>query len=835
MEVLAMEASAMEVSAIFDLAQLPLILAGPILRRTEPEAVSVWIALQAPAKIQLQVIPTNAQDIDKAQPLLQGTASTVTLGKSLHVALITAQPLSAQTLVPGQLYAYDIKIYPHQDDHNLSDFSPESTDTTPLSLQQALRSSRFPDVCVSYFEHGLPTFSLPPQDLNNLRILHGSCRKLHDRELDALPIVDQMIAEAAACPDARPHQLFFTGDQIYGDEVADAFLWSIQQLQPILFGWQETVLDDIPEVHSSHLKPGERKDVAEHHAGLTASLQGDDHKTQSHLLRFSEYCTSYLFSWSECFWQFRFPPAAAVGRTGKAAKLWNQQVAHLHETALSQVNVRRALANVPVYMIFDDHDVSDDWNLNQDWCLRVLGKPLGRQVVRNALLSYTLFQGWGNTPEQFFPNTIGANLLAATESWCRSQGTDTMALETIQQAIGMPLIDPITDLPQFQKDEDVWILRRSEDSLTWHYRIAGAAHEVIVLDTRTQRGYPIDPNPETAPHLLSPTAFKQQLRSMLQVDESQARNSTELESAAPAKITFIVSPTNVFTLEIIDRIQRLGLLYDKTYDMDIGDSWNLESSARLRLMQEVFHNRQKVIVLSGDIHFGAALRIDYWHHPNQSANAFARSQIAPDACLVQLVASAICNSELLTEILQTKIKLPFSERLRYWVGYADENRETEITPGFWRSIGHWVSAIISPKQRQRSKQFAQQPINWGYRSQWLHRQPAQSPTWQQVPAWLQPLQNQPQSLNLLRRLWHWRWLQEGKEVVGLNNIGLVQLRWPSASKAADQTNHKAADTSHPIVVYDLYWYAPWKLPHVVYSRFQTVLHPKSITQNLQEF
>jgi hypothetical protein len=97
----------MKVATTFDLAQLPLILAGPILRRTEPQSVSVWIVLQAAAAIQLQVLPAAGDTIDATHPLLQGTATTIAIGKSLHVALITAQPISGECLTPNQLYAYD--------------------------------------------------------------------------------------------------------------------------------------------------------------------------------------------------------------------------------------------------------------------------------------------------------------------------------------------------------------------------------------------------------------------------------------------------------------------------------------------------------------------------------------------------------------------------------------------------------------------------------------------------------------------------------------------------------------------------------------------------------
>ena len=62
---------------------------------------------------------------------------------------------------------------------------------------------------------------------------------------------------------------------------------------------------------------------------------------------------------------------------------------------------RRALANVATYMICDDHEITDDWNLSQRWKDRVYTSPLGRTVLRNGLLAYLLCQGWGNDPARF--------------------------------------------------------------------------------------------------------------------------------------------------------------------------------------------------------------------------------------------------------------------------------------------------------------------------------------------------------------------------------------------------------------------------------------------------
>jgi hypothetical protein len=49
-------------------------------------------------------------------------------------------------------------------------------------------------------------------------------------------------------------------------------------------------------------------------------------------------------------------------------------------------------------MIFDDHDVTDDWNLTARWRHRVHASPAGRRIVANALAAYWAFQGWGNDP-----------------------------------------------------------------------------------------------------------------------------------------------------------------------------------------------------------------------------------------------------------------------------------------------------------------------------------------------------------------------------------------------------------------------------------------------------
>jgi len=63
--------------------------------------------------------------------------------------------------------------------------------------------------------------------------------------------------------------------------------------------------------------------------------------------------------------------------------------------------VTRPMANAAIYMIFDDHEVTDDWNLYKQWTEKVLASDSGRRMVTNALTAYWLCQAWGNDPSRF--------------------------------------------------------------------------------------------------------------------------------------------------------------------------------------------------------------------------------------------------------------------------------------------------------------------------------------------------------------------------------------------------------------------------------------------------
>src|SRR5262249_52024285 len=101
--------------AYFDFSKMPLVLAGPMLRRVTESEVTVWIALSiASTKVQLDVYAasstpstTGPPTVVKGPRVFHGEAKTQQVGSNLHVIAVTASKPGA-TLDWGGLYLYDM-------------------------------------------------------------------------------------------------------------------------------------------------------------------------------------------------------------------------------------------------------------------------------------------------------------------------------------------------------------------------------------------------------------------------------------------------------------------------------------------------------------------------------------------------------------------------------------------------------------------------------------------------------------------------------------------------------------------------------------------------------
>ncbi|MBD2778292.1 hypothetical protein [Iningainema tapete] len=759
--------------------KLPLVLAGPILRRTERDAVTVWIALQESRTVTLEILDTNKKI------LFTGSRNTIQLGIHLHVVAVTAK--SSSVLVYGENYLYNL------------DFGNGETLSHPGIIT---RSGSITDI--TYPRYDLPSFALVPSDLNDLRIVHGSCRKPHGESMDALAAMDKMIQEALEQnPKKRPHQLFLTGDQIYVDDVADALLFMLMDASQTLLGWQEK----LPDVENIvELNPGQRNNLATYTAGLTSSISKFNkisNIAKSHLLTFGEFCAMYLFAWCDVLWvkPEDFPTFDDVNpnaqRFAKGRSLFREEVGYLQEFLATLAQVRRALANVPTYMIFDDHEITDDLYLNIAWCDRVLKQPLGRRVLQNGLLAYAIFQGWGNTPEQFEDGT-GEALLQAAAKWSAHGGTDIQSEQEITLRVGLP---NLADIKNSQP-------RRvpHSDSLKWHYTVTAPNYEVIVLDTRTWREFP--GKDFDFPGLLSAEGCNEQITKVVRPDD--------------VKVTLVISPGPVIGVPFLEAVQKTAKsvaekLGNAAWGFD-PEGWSLEETAFERLLAALAlraspANKSSVIILSGDVHYSFSACMQY-----AATRPFQQSKNID----TELVIAQFTSSSLKNEVkgiggsrsLHKKGFVPFAI-VNYlptaqFIGW--ENPEETLEIGIYytliermlQSIPWWLKGnpvrvnLVNERKLTKILEITKKP-EWWYRIDFLlakleklnepPRKRFVEPVSVTAPL---PGENRKQALEkYLAIAKNYRDFTgkkgRGREIVGVNNIGEITFEMIDSKEIAVQT------------------------------------------------
>ena len=384
---------------------------------------------------------------------------------------------------------------------------------------------------LSYFGNELPTFFLqdPGKKLN---ALYGSCRKIHDEKggkTDALRFGDGVVENYFSDLASRPAVLCLGGDQIYADDVHQEVLDEILVLSKKISGGKSETLPA-----GLTLPPaGGRADFIIRNAKFTSG------ETANHLVTFAEYMGMYGLMWNKNNWSRTVP-----------------ELAHFTD---SLENVRRLMANTPTYMIFDDHDVTDDWNLSVKWKEDVKAFKLGKRIVANALGVYWLCQGFGNNPVRYSKDLTFqiADLIA-------KRANDYEAYESF-----------------------FWMLDG------WEF-FTPTYPFIYFLDTRTQRGLK-DGNlghDRAAPaYLKSPASWATSIKTLNRLLERQRRDfPLVLVAAAP-----------VFGFKFVEDLQALVGETVGPYLLDY-ESW--AANRRHLLLFLYLMGNANVVLLSGDVHYG---------------------------------------------------------------------------------------------------------------------------------------------------------------------------------------------------------------------------------------
>lgn len=511
---------------------LPLILAGPMLRHCDATRFTLWFVSREP------LTELTLRLGEHEFPLQDADVHYVPLGQHAHQYLIMLS--RPELLTPNRVMSYQVSAAQHGDIF--------------ASISQ-----------LSYGDASTPSVRFTPE---LTQVFHGSCRNPHHHSDDALVAADTHLAQIidTGVADDRPALIVMSGDQVYIDDVAGPMLNAIGQVIDLL-GLQHELFEgaNIASSEALHYQPADlyqrHKNLLPHtqypaktalwrwyrnHPIFTSSI------AENHLVSLNEIIALYLLTWSPELWELVNIPKDVDGLTPANSARWQNEWQHLLGFKAGLTQVRRFMAHIPVYMVFDDHDVTDDWNLTAKWELAAYEHAFSKRIIGNALIGYTLFQGLGNAPDKF---------------------TDEIR----------PLLDAFFAQPQ-SESQDLLIeeLLKFEQ---WHYTLA-TSPKLVVLDTRTRRW-------RSESNLAKPSGLM----------DWEALMDLQQELLGQSKV-IIVSPAPMFGVKLIEAIQRTATLIGASLLVD-AENWMAHPGAANALLSIFMHRKtpEEFVILSGDVHY----------------------------------------------------------------------------------------------------------------------------------------------------------------------------------------------------------------------------------------
>ena len=77
-----------------------------------------------------------------------------------------------------------------------------------------------------------------------------------------------------------------------------------------------------------------------------------------------------------------------------------EEYARLYHDSWRDPAIRWLLSTVPSAMIFDDHEVGDDWNISEAWVEEMREKPWWDEQIVGGYASYWIYQHIANLPPE---------------------------------------------------------------------------------------------------------------------------------------------------------------------------------------------------------------------------------------------------------------------------------------------------------------------------------------------------------------------------------------------------------------------------------------------------
>ncbi|NEE04597.1 alkaline phosphatase D family protein [Phytoactinopolyspora halotolerans] len=276
------------------------------------------------------------------------------------------------------------------------------------------------------------------------------------------------------------------------------------------------------------------------------------------------------------------------------------EFAALYREAWSDPAVRWLLSTVPTLMIFDDHEIIDNWNTSEQWLAEHQAQPWWRQRLTNGLAAYWIYQHMGNLlPEERETDAAFAAL---------SGGDESVAL-------------------------DVFDTRATHGALgtkgtRWSYVRALGPARLVMLDSRDGRVLA-----DGQRHMLDEDGWE-----LLEREVNAAEPYLLVGTSLP-----LLLPSGLFELERLvtaacsGRWGRAGVrIGEEIRQAAQFTHWATFPGSFTRALQALRTagdaGRKGVIVLSGDVHFSYDARVSSW-----------ADGTTPRSPTHQLVSSPLCH------------------------------------------------------------------------------------------------------------------------------------------------------------------------------------------------
>jgi hypothetical protein len=103
---------------------------------------------------------------------------------------------------------------------------------------------------------------------------------------------------------------------------------------------------------------------------------------------YADHVSSAALAWLRSRRDTTVPPGREIANFEEYTRLYRE--------AWSQPVIRWLLSTVPTAMIFDDHDVRDDWNISAAWRASIRRQPWWDERITGGIVAYWLYQHLGN-------------------------------------------------------------------------------------------------------------------------------------------------------------------------------------------------------------------------------------------------------------------------------------------------------------------------------------------------------------------------------------------------------------------------------------------------------